>query len=349
MKPKLSICIPTYNRAKYLPALLDSIVSQVNEKNILEVCISDNGSEDNTYQIVEKYQKQYKYIRYFRWQQNVGYGRNCLKVVEIAKGDYCWIVGSDDVLVGDAIKNCLDILQSNDVDMIMGGSIKCDLNLVKSQVSDFSSYLSYIHPSKNIIFNLSDVSKFIKYCETPCGEKFFTYISIVLFKKEKWDGVVDKIKDAWVFNSPWIHSYVFLSFFKEYDNCQLFCINKNLVFYRGGNFSFSRNDRIKRVFCDLFDFRNVIDEVFATDVVRRATLLKHIQICTHYYSMIKRLILIKMSTDDYLYNFVKQNYCYTFKQKINFAIVGFMCGNVIFRYFIDLLINLYERRGVGKI
>ena len=47
---KLSICIPTYNRAKYLPTALDSILEQITER--VEIAICDNGSIDATPEIV---------------------------------------------------------------------------------------------------------------------------------------------------------------------------------------------------------------------------------------------------------------------------------------------------------
>ena len=52
---KLSICIPTYNRAHYLVNCLNSIVIAKLYSNLkFQVCISDNGSTDNTEQVVKE-------------------------------------------------------------------------------------------------------------------------------------------------------------------------------------------------------------------------------------------------------------------------------------------------------
>ncbi len=50
MSIKLSICIPTYNRGKFLPDLFESILSEIDEENrsVIEVVVSDNASGDNT-------------------------------------------------------------------------------------------------------------------------------------------------------------------------------------------------------------------------------------------------------------------------------------------------------------
>ena len=63
----LSVCIPTYNRAKSLANCLNSI--KIAQKFVcnteVEVCISDNASDDNTKEIVQRFQKDIK-IKYLR-------------------------------------------------------------------------------------------------------------------------------------------------------------------------------------------------------------------------------------------------------------------------------------------
>ena len=74
-KPLLSICIPTYNRAEFLKDALDSILRQINENNKdkVEICISDNASEDNTEELVEEYQKKSPIpIIYHKNEKNMG-------------------------------------------------------------------------------------------------------------------------------------------------------------------------------------------------------------------------------------------------------------------------------------
>ncbi len=72
--PILSICIPTYNRAKILKESLESLVCQdiFQNTNQVEIIISDNCSTDNTSEIVDEYIRQYgSKIKYFCNQQNV--------------------------------------------------------------------------------------------------------------------------------------------------------------------------------------------------------------------------------------------------------------------------------------
>ena len=55
----LSVCIPTYNRAKNLENCLNSIkiASQKIHPSFVEICISDNASTDETSRVVEKFKK----------------------------------------------------------------------------------------------------------------------------------------------------------------------------------------------------------------------------------------------------------------------------------------------------
>ena len=61
----LSICIPNYNRGKYLNNCLNSILLAKSISSLkFEICISDNGSTDNISQIVNHYKKKKLIINY---------------------------------------------------------------------------------------------------------------------------------------------------------------------------------------------------------------------------------------------------------------------------------------------
>lgn len=72
--PILSICIPTYNRARYLKKSLNSIVEQeiFQKTSDVEIIISDNCSTDNTRQVVERFVEQYgDKVKYFCNEKNL--------------------------------------------------------------------------------------------------------------------------------------------------------------------------------------------------------------------------------------------------------------------------------------
>ena len=107
----LSICIPTYNRAADLRRCLASIVSQWREG--VEVLVSDNGSRDETPAVVYEAMRTIPGLRYQRLIANKGQGYNVRSLVQFhATGEYCWILGDDDVAVPGAIARILDTAQN---------------------------------------------------------------------------------------------------------------------------------------------------------------------------------------------------------------------------------------------
>ena len=111
MKYRLSICIPTLNRAAYISETLNSIVSQINEQ--VEVVIVDGGSKDGTEEIVKSYQGKFPQIRFFRSEADGsgpsigGFDRDCNLAVELSQGEYCWLMTDDDLLLPGAIQKIL--------------------------------------------------------------------------------------------------------------------------------------------------------------------------------------------------------------------------------------------------
>ncbi|MCT8346723.1 glycosyltransferase family 2 protein [Photorhabdus temperata] len=110
----LSILIPTYNHALFLPKLLNSIISQLLSinKNI-EVIISDNASPDKTEELCMEYNDKYDFVTYYRQEENIGFENNVVTLLRKAKNEYVWIIGSDDWLEDGAINYIFECLQSN--------------------------------------------------------------------------------------------------------------------------------------------------------------------------------------------------------------------------------------------
>lgn len=110
---RISICIPQYNRIELLLTSLRIIEQQTYDD--IEIVISDDCSTDNTREEIEKLQRDYKYpVRYFRFETNQGYDRNYRKSIELATGEYCFVIGNDDTLHGnDSIAWLVDFLEQN--------------------------------------------------------------------------------------------------------------------------------------------------------------------------------------------------------------------------------------------
>lgn len=110
----LSICIPTYNRAEFLRALLHSLIPQVKDlNNEIEIIISDNASSDDTEQVVNEFM-QSGLIRYNKNEKNLLTAGNLMKLTtELAVGEYCWIIGDDDMINNGGLSAIIDIIKQN--------------------------------------------------------------------------------------------------------------------------------------------------------------------------------------------------------------------------------------------
>jgi glycosyltransferase involved in cell wall biosynthesis len=113
--PRISVCIPAYNRAELLPQLLDSIVSQ--DYDDFDIVISEDASREQAAirEVVERYQRNGgPVIRYFENEANLGYDRNLRTLIERADGTYCMFIGNDDILCPTALREVAAALSRHD-------------------------------------------------------------------------------------------------------------------------------------------------------------------------------------------------------------------------------------------
>lgn len=110
-EPRLSLCIPTFNRATLLRELLENISRELQPPDeTVEVVVSDNCSSDDTPNVVAEYQSRMK-ISYYLQQKNIGIAANISLVPSLATGRFCWMLGDDDLLVPGSIRQLLDLLE----------------------------------------------------------------------------------------------------------------------------------------------------------------------------------------------------------------------------------------------
>lgn len=110
----ISVIVPAYNIAEYLPRCLDSILNQTYSN--LEVIVISDGSTDGTDNVIKEYaEKDSRVVPVFKENSGVSDTRN--KGLDIAKGDYIGFVDGDDyiksnmyeILLNNAIENDADI------------------------------------------------------------------------------------------------------------------------------------------------------------------------------------------------------------------------------------------------
>jgi glycosyltransferase involved in cell wall biosynthesis len=117
-QPILTIAIPTFNRAKFLLELLNSLYSQVASQSNVELLISDNASPDETPSLIREFLNRGLKIRYLRNELDIGPDANFLQCFNQATGKYIWLIGDDDLILDGGLPAVLDMLEREEPDLI---------------------------------------------------------------------------------------------------------------------------------------------------------------------------------------------------------------------------------------
>lgn len=106
--PSISVVVPNYNHASYLPHCLNAILSQSVRPN--EVIIVDDGSTDNSVEVVLEFAKKDASIKLILNKQNLGVELTNLKGLESATCDYIIFAAADDYLLPGFFEKSLKLL-----------------------------------------------------------------------------------------------------------------------------------------------------------------------------------------------------------------------------------------------
>lgn len=114
--PKVSVVIPVYKVEKYLPACLDSVLSQT-LKDIEVICI-DDASPDRCPEILDEYAARdcRVFVLHLLENHQQGYGRN--RGMEMARGQYVYFLDSDDMIMPEAMEELYKVAEKDRLDCI---------------------------------------------------------------------------------------------------------------------------------------------------------------------------------------------------------------------------------------
>jgi glycosyltransferase involved in cell wall biosynthesis len=181
----LSICIPTYNRSKSLTNCLQSIVL-CQMHNAIQVCISDNASDDKTKEIVSKYKNKLN-IKYHRFDTNMGRVKNYLNVINMADGIFTWLIGDDDLLVPDSIGKMLELLKENPtVDFFYVNSFNLSSEYVFSHPQPFDTINLPHRMTQFSNYKSQGKLKFFDLIDPKVSFDFVGAMFLAVFRKELW-------------------------------------------------------------------------------------------------------------------------------------------------------------------
>lgn len=167
-KGKVSIIIPTYNRANTLNRSVKSVLNQTYEN--IEIIIVDDCSNDNTEQMVKNWK--IDKVKYYKLEKNLGacVARN--KGIELATGDYIAFQDSDDEWLPEKLQKQIEKLEMTNTLVTF-----CALNFINIDKSNITKI-----PSK-------DVSSITNMAEELLYENFIS-TQTILGKKEVFKDII---------------------------------------------------------------------------------------------------------------------------------------------------------------
>lgn len=144
--PLLSIAIPTYNRSEYLKSNLTQLkieLEQIKNTELVEIIVSDNNSSDNTSEVINEITEFGLPIRYYKNNENIGWGRNFLQCYNLAIGKYLLILGDDDILYNGSLKIIIDNIINKELGIVFIRPYGYDKDYIKEYPGMYGEIKEY--------------------------------------------------------------------------------------------------------------------------------------------------------------------------------------------------------------
>lgn len=169
---KVSVIVPVYNVYDYLEKCLDSLVHQT--LDLIEIIIVNDGSVDNSDDIIQKYAKKYQNIKAYK-KENSGLSDTRNYGLNYASGEYITFVDSDDFVEPTMYEEMYEKAKTGNYDIVA-----CDINYVYKNREE----RILVDPKKDVN-NIKEL--FINFYPTVCTK---------IFKKELFDKSKQKFKSG---------------------------------------------------------------------------------------------------------------------------------------------------------
>ena len=193
---KYSICIPTWNRVDYLKVTLENIYQQINNNINFQIVISDNNSTDGTNYLINDYFSKLK-IKYIRRERNIGGSPNIVSTINNADGQYCIILGDDDVFRHGWLNSLDSFIDAYNPDVISSDRIVCKVDLSPIFIEKCGPIV--VQPT---LYKCSERDVLINYLSQTYSTSGFGFLSNLIVKRSAW---INSIECPFVNNHPFPH------------------------------------------------------------------------------------------------------------------------------------------------
>lgn len=189
----ISVCMATYNGEKYIEEQLLSIISEISEND--EIIISDDGSTDNTLEIVKRLSDKYPFIHTIEGPKK-GVVLNFENAIKHSKGDIIFLSDQDDIWVSGKVKRVMEVINNKQCYVVVH-----DASVVDTEGNQiYDSFYKFRNSRKGFIKNLVKNS-YVGCCmafKSEIKEKIMPFPDYVEMH-DWWIGLVAELKYNSVF------------------------------------------------------------------------------------------------------------------------------------------------------
>lgn len=211
---KVSVIIPNYNYADYLPKRIESVLNQTYP--VHEILILDDASTDNSREVIEKYQKMYplKIRSIFNDINSHNVFKQWKKGIDSSNCDFVWIAEADDLAKPTFLENLIGKFKSDNVVMAYCESIMIDE--YGKRIGD--NYLSWVNDVDDKLWKSDFVMNGIDFIEKTLSVKnVIPNVSAVLFRKQDFSDAFKmaeeyKVAGDWMFYVQLLKKGGYISF-----------------------------------------------------------------------------------------------------------------------------------------
>lgn len=152
MNKKVSIIIPVYNAEKYIEKCLSSVVNQTLKE--IEIIVINDGSTDNSQDIINKYKENYPELIKAKTIENVGVAKARNKGLEMAEGKYVGFVDSDDYIEETMYEKLYNKAQEENADIVVSAYYKNKKDeILEHKKGNLEQYNKSIKENPNIFLD----------------------------------------------------------------------------------------------------------------------------------------------------------------------------------------------------
>lgn len=256
--PLLSVCMPTYNYGRFISQAIASVEAQRDEA--VELVVLDGGSTDDTETIVRQWTARWPAVRYVRQAERGGIDADLARSVELARGEYCWLLSADDALEPGALVRIRGAFAAGAV-LVLCNRLWCDRDL---QPIAAHAWLERIDDAVFDFSRRQDLERYLGAARSLGA--LFSFMSCIGFRRAAWTATEPPAPVP-------CYTHVGRLFTMAQRGGLLACLGEALVRCRSGADSFSAGGLASRLLIDLRGYRQLAQALFPGEEALREAFL----------------------------------------------------------------------------